>query len=580
MEPLEPTSNYDPLAFIDHASVCEDLYLSIKGDTSSYIHTNYELHDQMQRPVFRAFEYVARRMRELDEDDVVIDDTTQIGVFKSGVTLALGTLEHMAIMLGIDVDDFYQGWEKSSVLVLPPEFSDDEKTEVQKIKATTEVVEKLSSIYLESLPQDFAQFVQKAEKNYMQIQGRTDMFRTAFGYVLGSGYRNLQYMYERRKFGDFDLEALVAQSTEEVVPTHQFLADKFVRLIKSGNGSEETSLESIFGNVMQDNVDSHEAVLEVLHTLTIALHGKEGEMVMDDTAAAFFTGANLGAHIAIDIGEAQLGKSAFIERWTKARLHRELSKYGPDYYEHTRTNAKKAFERLRERSQVPDEYVQLISLIQEEMDYDDEDGLAFRDGFQYALVSLLNHVESQKKGDARRASNQEIKKFDEEFASFIHENDLTGGLQEVFQAYLDNCRSFDLDPNDLTEDEASTILELTLDNYDKLMPELSHIEVHGPCFLQVINAQGDDPTLVLLKPGEKLTSEISGFRIALGPADESYAYVDPGTTEIGEFPLRYMPSYVLKNCYLTLEGGTVSDEEMRIIVGFAVPGTKFRRTDL
>lgn len=574
MERPSNHGNYDPLVAIDHSAVCEDFFLSMKGNASAFVHADYERQIQLQRPVFQSFEYVARLMHEVNVDDTLSSDTTQVAVFKSGVTFALGVLEQMAASIGVEVDDFYKHWETTSVVMLPPEAPDQSR--VDKIKAATSLIKEAAEIHLNNLPDEYTRLIKKAQVNYAQIEDRTEIFQTGYGYVLGSGYTALQYLYERQSMGEIDFESIFDEdwAAGKEAPTHQSLANKFVRLIESDD--EETDIETIFGLVMRDNADKNEDLFEVFHSLAIAIYRDVGERGMDDVTEAFFTGANLGAHIATDLGETQLGDAAFIQRWLKTKLHSELSKFGPDEYDHTRIDAKKAFEKLRNTA-IPGEYTQLLGLINEEYEYDDEDSEAFREGFRYALVTLLNQIESQKKGVATRTARAEMENFQEEFDTFMQEYDLTGNLQNVYVAYLEHCKAFDLDSDNLTHDEAETILELTLEDYDRLMPEMTEVEVRGPSFLQVLDGEDDDISATLLQKGDTLKGEIVGFRLSVAPADDSYS--NPETISIEQFPLRYVPSYVLRDAELILSDGSRSAEGKRIVVGFAVPGTQFRRTD-
>lgn len=579
MERPNAQGDYDPLVGIDHSGICEDFFLSTKGQIRQVIREEYDRQVELGRPVFNSFQAAVNLIRDAGVEGNHFNDEMSQATLESGILLGLRLLEHTADSLGVNSEDYFKQWAESGLTAIVIDTEHEkykDQTSTQKAYLVSNGVKLLGLRHLDLLPDAYMEFIKKAEACFPDIEAYSEAFRVGFGYVMGSGYIAMQYSFEREGIGEVDFDLALSADSEIVTPTHQSMANKFVRLIESD--SEGSDLESIFGNVMQDNTDSHGQLFEVLHSLSLALYRNEGELGLNDTAEAFFIGANLGAHIATDIGESQLGEPAFIKRWLQTRLNRELSKYGPDYYEHTRVDAKKAFEKLRSASRIPQEYTNLLKLIDEEQEYDEAEGTAFREGFHYALISLLDQVESQRKGDARKTARDEIKSFDEEFDLLMHEYDLTGNLEMVFSAYLEHCKAFDLNPNDLTEDEADTILELTLTDYDKLMPEISEVEIHGPCFLQFLDDETDnDSTPALLEKGGKIKAEIAGFRLSVAPTDQTYS--SSGATEIGQFAFRYMPSYVFKNACFTLSDGSEHTEESRIMIGFVVPGTTFRRID-
>lgn len=580
MERRSAQGEYDPLVGIDHAAICSDFYVETKGEVRQFVQHEYDRQEKLARPVYNTFRSIVKYVHEFDADGEPVADSIRKPAVNSGIVFGLSLLEHTAEALDIPIDDFYEHWEGTSVAVLIDIYGEKyaDASGQQKLEALYEGVKTLGLRHLDELPDAYAELSKRAQDGYGELGEYGEPFRAGFGYVIGSGYVAMQYAYERAGMGELDFESFLEQAEQSsgVVPTHQSQADKFVRLIKPND--EDNNAESVIGRVLQDNVDSDEQVYEALQALTLALYREEGDFGMDDTAEAFFMGANLGMHVATDIGVGQLRSSSFAKRWMQTRLHRELSIHGPDYYEHTRINARKAMLKVSKNTSVPSEYDELLEIIKDQQEYDDTESSAFQDGFRYTLMTLLKEVDAQKKGDASRTARHEMTQFDDEFETFMRENDITGSLQEVFNAFIGHCKVFDIDPNNLTEAEAETVLELTLEDYDRLMPEISEIEIHAPCFVQFLN-DGDDDSIEAahLEDGGKIKAEIAGFRLAVAPADDSY--IDPSSNEIGQFPLRYVPSYVLKNVRVTLPDGSEAEEESRVMVGFVVPGTKFNRID-
>jgi hypothetical protein len=211
------------------------------------------------------------------------------------------------------------------------------------------------------------------------------------------------------------------------------------------------------------------------------------------------------------------------------------------------------------------------------LNFDEDEGVAFRNGFQYALQTLERQVLGQRKAEASLEVADVMSRYEVSEYEFMRDYDITGSLQEVYTAYLSHCKVLGLDPDAMTEVEAETVLELTICDYERLMPELTEIAINGPCFMQIHDGHTDERDAVLLETGGFVRGEICGFRIISSPSDLSYAAID--MLEIGQFPLRYMPGFVMKNVSMTLNTGETGkrEEHETIMVGFAVPGARYRR---
>ena len=104
---------------------------------------------------------------------------------------------------------------------------------------------------------------------------------------------------------------------------------------------------------------------------------------------------------------------------------------------------------------------------------------------------------------------------------------------------------------------------------------MTRIKVDGPCFLQLdAGGDGDEKDALLLEKGSSLLGEIHGFTIAVAPSDRTYA--DDSAQSIGDFPLRYIPNFVLSNCVILRADQVIEEGVVRALVGLSVPGATFQ----
>lgn len=575
MEQSDGYGNYHPLASFDHIAFCETLLDEIVPQAQEFINREYDRHASEARPVFAALEELLLLLRDFDEDNrVVSSSTVNQMTTRIGATLGLYLLEGLADQLGIDKDELYEHWTNVTDLSLTIKDRDRFNSMEYDEQAGIILREFMNRGHdrMRGLPVVYYGAATKIATALELGEGeRASSMRNGFGFVFGVGYEVLGYLYERKQMGEINFDDFARMIDADRVTTHQEYADRMLHILDEAMEDSEELLQSI----AQENSQIDSRIIDTAQALSFALHTEEDQPYMDDVAEAFFMGMNLGINAGIALGTDGSSKPLHVHRWLSSRLHKELASYGPDSHKATRSQAIGAFMAVAGSSAIPDEYSGLLERIKNEQQYSEEEGCAFENGLHYALVTMVREAEAQRMNEIGNTVRDESERLDDELEVFAFSDDLTGGLQEVYQAFLDHCNALHLNPEALAEAEADTILELTLEDYGRLMPELSSIKVNGPCFVVF---QDDEGRAALIEEGGSIQGEIDSFVIASAPADDSY--IDVSSQAIGQFPLRYTPSFILKNVHIVYSGGESKENETsHVIVGFVAPQTTFQRVD-
>lgn len=163
---------------------------------------------------------------------------------------------------------------------------------------------------------------------------------------------------------------------------------------------------------------------------------------------------------------------------------------------------------------------------------------------------------------------------------FLKTHDLTGSLQEVYQAYLEHSRVFGFDVLSMGGAEASKLLEHTISDYERLVPVMSKVEIEGPSLFTLLqNEELRDPEEdiepYLLEEGCRIVGTVESFTLSAAPVNMDYTHTD----QFGDFATTFMPAFVFRDAVITMPDGEIADMtsgEQSLHVGIAVPGTKYR----
>lgn len=191
-------------------------------------------------------------------------------------------------------------------------------------------------------------------------------------------------------------------------------------------------------------------------------------------------------------------------------------------------------------------------------------------GFAYALMAAKASITELVL--ERIAEQSNISDYD--IAEFLKDIDLTGSLQEVYSAYIDHLVALGIDPADISDNDAERLLNLTLIDYVRLVPDIQEVEIQGPSYITLIEPDGSLPMPIMLHENSKLVGDVGAFAMTIAPADPSYIQKD----DVNQFVTTFMPSFAIKTGSFTNPLGetTAIEAGQTVYVGIAVPLTKYR----
>lgn len=142
----------------------------------------------------------------LADDGRISDDFSRLGAFLSGVTLALETIDRLCVGHGLELKDFREEWHaKGLVRVVDVSRIEDsshaEKYEAQSIAIMAKGHQYLTLTEFEA----YAQMIDRIDENYPETALHSNVFKAAFGYILGEASRYLPTV--KSNGGEIDIEA-------------------------------------------------------------------------------------------------------------------------------------------------------------------------------------------------------------------------------------------------------------------------------------------------------------------------------------------------------------------------------------
>jgi len=388
----------DPLSVINHQKVCANIREFIgKGETINAAIANAQ-DEQMvfDRNLYDALLGIGSNLTPLTAEGTLSKDVTKKRTFVSGMVLALNTIDTICDFLEIDRRGFRTIWQATGFIKVVDTTADTfkDKTNAEKYEAIGDGVVARGDAFLSAIDSSYVHLINEVSDNYANLT-EPHIFKTSYAYVLGSAQQAFVRMFqelEARRIIDIldedDIERGINYLVETPIltrfPSDDTIADELDTEIFFGEN--EDGVEAYLGEEIERQLDINGEVVETLNALALAIHPNELDNgSLDEAGEAFFNGSILALKYVermcsrVDVDMRVAGK-----RWRKARAHAKL--YKLEFLPEARDEVVDIHVvKTLQRSKLSFGTVSLINKISHEMDYDEDEAAAFKNGLQYAL---------------------------------------------------------------------------------------------------------------------------------------------------------------------------------------------------
>jgi len=388
----------DPLSMIDHQKVCADVREFISKSETINAAMAKAQDEQMvfDRNLYDILLSIGSNLTPLTAEGTLSNDVTKKRTFVSGMVLALNTIDTMCDSLEIDRRGFRTIWQATGFIKVVDTTADTfkGKTDAEKYEAIGDGVVASGDAFLSAIDSSYVHLIDEISDNYANLT-EPHVFKASYAYILGSAQQAFARMFqelEARRIIDAmdedDIERGIHYLTEAPIPTRlpsdDTIADELDTEIFFGEN--EGGIEACLGEEIERQLDTNDEVVETLNALALAIYPNElGNRSLDDVGEAFFNGSMLALKYvermctSVDVDMMVAGK-----RWRKTRAHAKL--YKMEFLPETQYNdLDMHVVKTLQRSTLSSGTMLLVDKVSHEMDYNEDEAAAFKNGLQYAL---------------------------------------------------------------------------------------------------------------------------------------------------------------------------------------------------
>lgn len=186
--------NSDLFEYTGHANAARNVQEVFEGDqtVSQVIGQAWDNQYTFDSETCDILHDVGKFFIPLNDDGTISDDFGRLATYLSGATLALEAIDRLCVELGMDLAEFREQW-RAAGLVRVVDISrmenstPKEKYESQSIAIIAKGHEYLGMASLEP----YADMVSQIDDRYPEVALHSNIFKAAFGYVLGEAMRHM-----------------------------------------------------------------------------------------------------------------------------------------------------------------------------------------------------------------------------------------------------------------------------------------------------------------------------------------------------------------------------------------------------
>ena len=422
----------DPVA---HEVACANVYHTTFENVEASINIAAITSEQehLDRESYHALLAAGLHLIPLDHNEVISSDMTMHEVYAIGTSLALATLDSLCDQLDIDIDKFRNAWRINGLVTVLDQ--NDKKvmalSDREKYEAVATGIMALGHQVMDQLGSVYEPIIDATKVLGPDIAANPGVLRASYGYVLGGGLKTLNRILEELEIRRFNEEIDSETSLQDWMshtpvpaidrastlssPDHNAAANQIdTQLFWKGE-----SVEFCLGSLTEKYIEKDKRVVETLHALARVSYPNElDNFALDDAGEAFFYGSVLALDAVMEQSKAALVDEASLSRaWRDQRVHGWLS----DMYEVPETRIGEIDNHLVKvlTRQSVAAYDDVLEKVSGALDYDEDEAMAFYNGFHYLLSTGGDAISSCTKANIAQQVKHEMLTMDDELRRLL-----------------------------------------------------------------------------------------------------------------------------------------------------------------
>jgi hypothetical protein len=391
----------DPLGAIDHALICDNVLSELTSAGSVNEALAYEQDYQMHfdKKAYDLLLNTGSYLIPLEQNGKRSDDNMRQRIFLSGMLIALKTVDAVCVSIELDPEVFREVWNEGGLATIIDTSADifKDKTSHEKYAAVGDGIVLMGQDFLYKMKPEYQKLIDDVGDEYAGIN-EPNLLKASYGYVLGSAQLALSRILNDVKYRAIVSEADVDKGSvyllEEPIPV-QFVRDDDIaeEIDNMAFYGEYKNTEAFLGQEIEYFLDREDEIVEILKMLALVQYPNElGNGALDQNGEAFFMGEILGLVFGEKHCEAlEVRFDHASRRWRKNTEHSKLNRleFPPD--ERMPDVDRKVMNTLL-TTELSTMTHGLLDKISDDLDYDEDEAIAFKNGLQYVLESYKKTI--------------------------------------------------------------------------------------------------------------------------------------------------------------------------------------------